>query len=395
MPKRRRNSLRTSSNHLVYVTTIPMTLDVLMRGHLAFMRGAGFTVTAIASPGEALDRVREREGVNVRPVRLGRDMSPLKDLVSVFRMVKELRLLRPDVVNAGTPKAGLVAMIAGWLSGVPVRIYTVRGLRSETLTGARRFVVGLAERVASFCATEVLCVSESLREVYVEAGYARAAKVAVIGAGSSNGIEVSRFTCSDERRQQTRASLGLSPTDPVVGFVGRIVRDKGIRELVSAFDRVRQTVPNCALVIVGSEETEDPIDDETRERLARGDGITSVGFVDDPAMIYCAFDVFAFPSYREGLPNAVLESAAAGVPCVGFDATGTRDVVQVGRTGLLVEVGDWEGLAEGILAYLADPQLRAEHGGNAHRRVAEAFGREQIWAQLADRYRLLLASDTR
>lgn len=322
-------------------------------------------------------------------------MSPLKDLVSVFRMVKELRLLRPDVVNAGTPKAGLVAMIAGWLSGVPVRIYTVRGLRSETLTGARRFVVGLAERVASFCATEVLCVSESLREVYVEAGYARAAKVAVIGAGSSNGIEVSRFTCSDERRQQTRASLGLSPTDPVVGFVGRIVRDKGIRELVSAFDRVRQTVPNCALVIVGSEETEDPIDDETRERLARGDGITSVGFVDDPAMIYCAFDVFAFPSYREGLPNAVLESAAAGVPCVGFDATGTRDVVQVGRTGLLVEVGDWEGLAEGILAYLADPQLRAEHGGNAHRRVAEAFGREQIWAQLADRYRLLLASDTR
>ncbi len=356
------------------------------------MRQAGFEVTAVSGPGPELEAAGEREGVAVEAVTLEREMRPLADLRSLIRLVALLRRRRPDVVNAGTPKAGMLGMVAARLTGVPVRIYTLRGLRAETMTGVGGRILAATERLTSWCATDVIAVSHSLRQAYVERGLAPAHKVTVLGGGSSNGIDPERFGPTDDDRRRIRAEAGFDPTTPVIGFVGRFVADKGIDHLVAAFDRVRERVPGAGLLLVGDYEDGDPVDEATRARISGGEAIHVTGIVPDAARHYAAFDVLALPSLREGFPNVPLEAAAAEVPTVGFDATGTRDAVIDGETGALVPIGDVEALADRLTAYLLDPDLRRGHGARARHRAVEEYRSERVWAHLEERYRTALAA---
>jgi glycosyltransferase involved in cell wall biosynthesis len=352
-------------------------------------------VFVVSSPGEELGAVVEAEGVEVVEVPMAREIRPLHDLVSLWRLYKVLRELKPDIVNAGTPKAGLLGMISARLARVPVRIYTLRGLRLETLGGPKRLITSLTEKVASACAGRVVSVSESLRRAYVGRGLASPSKVAVLGEGSSNGLDVTRFLPTEEnlrRAGELRERMVIPDGAPVVGFVGRFTRDKGVVELLDASEEVLKAVPNARFLLLGRLEEGDPIPEDYIRRLEEHPRVLRPGFVPDTAPYYHLMSVLAFPSRREGFPNAPLEAAAAGVPTAGFAVTGTVDAVVDGETGLLAPSGDANALARALIRLLRNDALRRKMGEAARERATGKFANERIWRGWLDLYRDELAA---
>ncbi len=380
---------------LVYVVTHPVTADVLLRGQLTFMREHGFDVTVIGAPGPELDRVRERERVDVVGLPMARQTHPRQDPVSLARLVGILRRIRPDIVNAGTTKAGLLGMLAARAVNVPVRIYLLRGLRLETAKGIMRPILAVTERIASACAHDVVCVSPSLKRLSVDGGYIPADKASVVGEGSSNGYDTERYRRTPElveKGQALASELGVQPDDRVIAFVGRLAWDKGITELLDAFEIVRREIPKTKLLLLGGDLGDEVAEDHLVARVRSAPGVIATGRIADLAPWYARMDVLAFPSYREGFPNVPAEAGSAEVPVVGFRSTGVIDVIDDGRTGTLVTPGDVEGLARGLIAYLRSPELGRAHGRAARARVEAKWERHAVWSAWLEAYRSRLAA---
>jgi glycosyltransferase involved in cell wall biosynthesis len=381
---------------LLYATTIGATARAFLRGQLRFMREQGFDVSVLSSPGEDLDACGQDDGVATLALSMEREIRPLADLMSLFHMWRLLRKVRPDVVNAGTSKAGLLGMLAARATGVPVRIYVLHGLRLETTTGWKRTILSWAERLAIRCSHRVLCVSPSLRDAAVEFGLAPPEKATVLGAGTANGLVASDFAPTPERREAARLLRdfhGIPHGAPVIGFVGRIVRDKGIVELLAAFEQVLRRHPTCRLLVLGAFEEGDPIPEEVAARLRRHERVVLAGFVRRPAPYYQAMDLLAFPTHREGFGNVAIEAAASEIPVVAFRVTGVVDSVVDGVTGTLVPRGDVPALAAAMTRYLDDEQLRTRHGQAGRERVERDFQPEAIWQATLELYRELLRDE--
>jgi glycosyltransferase involved in cell wall biosynthesis len=378
--------------HLVYIVTDPMSARLLLKGQLAYMREQGFHVHVICSPGNGLDVVEQREGVKSVAVCIPREMEPIRDLKALIRLVNVLRRLRPDIVNASTPKAGLLGMLAAAIVGVPVRIYTLRGLRAETARGAIRALLHVSERIASACAHRVLAVSTSLAREYHERGLADSKKVRVLGAGSSNGVDTGRFgnIRLEDDAEQLRTRYAIPASAPVIGFVGRLTKDKGIIELFETYERVLVRFPNTRLLLVGDFEEGDPVPPRYVDLIQHHPQVVRTGRIEDSAPLYQLMDVLAFPSYREGFPNVPLEAGASGIPIVGFRVTGVVDAVIDGETGTLVKAGQVDEFSESIARYLTDPRLKQTHGDAGRRRATKLFQPERLWRALLDEYEHLL-----
>jgi len=361
----------------------------LRRGQPAYLREAAFDVMIVSSPGEELERTAREEGVRSLGVRMEREISPLQDLNSLWRLYRVMRQFRPDLTDVGTPKAGLLGGLAAWLNRVPCRIYMLHGLRCETATGLKRRLLLFTERVACFCAHRVICVSESLRQKAVSLGIVELDRTAVLGSGSCNGVDAERFAPTVERLRaalELRWRLGIPEDAPVIGFVGRFVADKGIAELFEAYSQLRQISPELRLLLVGDFEEGDPVPRQLRERIKSDPHITITGFLRDVARYYHAMDVLALPTCREGFPTVVLEAHAAGKPVVTFRATGAVDAVVDGVDGIVVAVGDTRALAEAIARLISNPSLARTMGRNGYDRVLREFQPIRIWSAFAETY---------
>jgi lipopolysaccharide/colanic/teichoic acid biosynthesis glycosyltransferase len=361
------------------------------RGIPGRLRAAGFEPILLSAPGRSLQAISEEECVPTIAVPMERSIALVKDLRSLWRLCRIMRIVQPDIVDAGTPKAGLLVGLAARIQRVPRRVYRLLGLRLETETGFKRLILWITEWIACACANQVVCVSPSLRERVVALKLVSREKTAILANGSC-GVDTTHFVPEMTRSVATRKlsrEVGIPEGAPVIGFVGRLVKDKGIRELVAAFIELRRSLPDLHLLLVGGFEEEDSIDQEIREAIHSTPGIVRVGFVSDPDPYYKLMDVVALPTYREGFPQISLEAQASGIPVVTTDATGARDSVIHGITGIVVPVGNSIALAAAIARLLADPEFRARMGQAGRDWVVHAFRREIVWDAQVDLYQTL------
>jgi glycosyltransferase involved in cell wall biosynthesis len=367
---------------------------ILMRGQLAYLKSTGFDPALLSSPGKELQQIGALEGVPVFSVSMRREISPLRDLRSFFEIWWLLRRIKPAICNSGTTKAGLLVSLAAWLNRIACRVYTLRGLRFETAKGLKKVILTITERIACFSAHRVVCVSASLRERAIALRLVARSKTVLLGSGSSNGVDAGRFEPTPERLASAavlRRSLGIRPDQPVLGFAGRFARDKGIVELVTAFQLIRKELKEAVLLLIGNfEGVVDPIPDETRDAINQHPGIYHVRFTPQIEEYYLVMNVFVLPTHREGFPNTVLEAQAAGLPVITTDATGAVDSIEDGITGVLTPVGDADRLSKAVLLLLSDPVKLQAMGRLGRERVLRKFRNETVWGEMAALYRTML-----
>lgn len=361
----------------------------MLRGRLRALREAGFRVTLVSGPGELLEPTCAREGVAWCAIPMRRQIALFADAVSLVRLWLLLRRLKPDLVEFSTPKAGFLGMLAAWMCGVPRRVYMLRGLKLETSTGFKRCVLLAAERAAARCAHVVLCNSESLRARALALGVAPAAKLQLLGGGSSNGVDIELYAPGES---DIRERYDLPLDAPVVGFAGRLTRDKGLPELIEAFETILQAEPSAHLLLVGwFDASEDRLGGEMRRRIESHPRIRMTGYVERTAAFYRAMDVMVLPTWREGFPNAVLEAASTGIPVVTTLSTGSRDSVIPEVTGLLIPPGYPEAISEAVLKLLRDPARRRSMGRAARAWVVEHYIDDRVLGLTTEYYKSLLA----
>ena len=349
---------------LVIATTVPETLFTILRGQPRWL-SEHFDVVCVTSPGLQNAQVREAEGVEVIEVPMSRGISPVKDLFSIMRMCKVLRDLKPDIVHSYTPKAGLVAMLSAFFLRIPIRVHTFTGLVFPTCSGLKRQLLITVDRLICFSATRV--VPEGLGVAYdLSVNKVTGKTLEVIGHGNIAGVDVDYFCPSFSGRLEIGERLGF-----VFCFVGRLNRDKGIAELVRAFQKVSQP---AKLIIVGELDQTAPIDDETISMIRSDSSIITTGFLSDirPALAIC--DAVVLPSYREGFPNALLQAGAMAKPAIASDINGCNEIVENGHNGLLVTPGSVESLLFAMNEFLhMDEGELLKLGNSARKMVVERF----------------------
>lgn len=375
---------------VLHVMASPLSLCFL-RGQGDYMKKHEFELVVVCSPGGDAVLFAREEGVDVHQVSITRSFSPLKDLVSLIRLVRLIRRLRPIIVQAHTPKAGLLGMVAARLAGVRGRIYSMRGLPSLTARGGVRLMLECAERVSCTLARRVICESESLRAVVLARGLCNPAKCTVLANGSGHGVDAAvrfnpqRFRPEDADRIKKR--FNLPPSGPIIGFVGRLTLDKGLRELWRAWQVVKESHRDAVLFVVGDLDSRLPLPEGLLGELSSDARVRRTAWTSEIAEAYSVMDLLVLPSYREGLPNVVLEASAMEIPVVATDVVGCVDAIRPGVTGSLVPVRDPSALAAAIVRYLESPELRKRHGTNAREWVAASFQPQTIMNELVLEYR--------
>lgn len=380
---------------LVHITTVSQTLNFLVP-HFRALRTRGVDVHVIAAPGTDLDRFVKDEGVTGHAIPMTRRITPWRDLLALVALIRIFRDLRPDIVHAHTPKAGLLGMLAARLTGVPVRVYHLHGLPLETATGLKRAVLAWCDWLACRCAHQIYSVSFGVREVIVEERICSPERIRVLKQGSISGIDAAHKFAPQPKsgsvRNEVRTRWGIGHDDLVVGFVGRLVRDKGFRELAASWQILREEFHHAHLLIAGRFEVDDPALSLARQQLESDERVHFVGHEPNMPPLFSAMDVIAFPTYREGLPYVPLEAAAMQLPVVASRVTGCVDVVVDGVTGTLIPARDSTALADAVRSYLIDPRLRDRHGQQARQHVVTNFAPQEVLSALFDEYDLLLRS---
>ena len=375
---------------LVRIVTSAGSL-VLVSGQLRYVAENGYDCFAVSGgPEENSREFTEREGIPttliphlVRPISIGNDLRALFELIRLFR--KE----EPDIVHANTPKASLLGRVAAWICRGPHRIYTVTGLRFETSTGFMRWLLKTMERITCACATKVIPEGQGVKKtLYRE--HITSKPMAVLHNGNINGIDLEYFDRTPEvveRANQIREEVGGAFT---FLFVGRIVRDKGITELVDAFEKVHMEHPETRLLLVGTQEPQlDPLPDRTQLLIADNDAIIEAGWQDDVRPWFVASDLFPFPSYREGFPNVVMQAGALGVPSIVTDINGSNEIIIEGQNGTIIPTRDTDALYRKMTDALEQRDRLTEMSAKCRPLIASRYRQEDVWRATMEMYRSL------
>lgn len=354
------------------VATVPFFLYNHLRGQIAATVAAGHEVVLVSSGGAETEWLKAIPGVTFHEIEIPRKISPFRDLRALWRLYLFFRREKFDIVHSTTPKAGMLCAIAGFLARTPIRLHTFTGQAWVELHGLLRSVAKAGDWLTAHLDTFCYADSQSQKDFIVSEGICDKTRIRVPGSGSLAGVDLSRFDPEKwkDSKAGTRHELGIPEGYRVITFIGRITRDKGIDELLAAFDSLREQ--RCALLLIGPGETKDGT--LSNSATATGDSdIRYIGYSHEPERYLAVTDIFCLPSYREGFGNVVIEAAAMGVPTVGTDIAGLRDAVLDGETGLLVSPRNVEQLSHALGTLLTDDEMRNRMGQNAQRRVRRNF----------------------
>lgn len=367
---------------IIRSATVPQSLDSFCNGVLKEL-SKEYEVVAVSSPGEALDRVSRREGVRTISVPMERHISLKNDLRSFWKMWCVMRRERPDLVHSMTPKAGLICMMAAWLARVPRRVHMFTGLVWPTSTGLKRRILMATDWLTCACATHIIPEGEGVKNDLLSHHITRK-PIKVLGYGNVKGIDMEHYN-------PTLFSNVSHQEGFTFVFVGRIVRDKGINELVAAFDRLHGNYPDARLVLIGPREDNlDPVMPATLERINSGNGIEAVGPQSDVRPFYASADALVFPSYREGFPNVVIEAGAMGLPSIVTDINGSREIIIDGQNGVIIPPRDEDALYLAMKRFVEHPDEVAAMAHNARGLIASRYEQSYVRQCLYDFYHEIL-----
>lgn len=374
---------------MCFVTTIPISLN-FFKGQLDYINNNVFDVIAISSEKDRLLEFGKSEKISVHCIPMKRKISLLNDVVSLFRFIFYFKKIQPYIVHGNTPKGAFLSMLAARLINIPIRIYMCHGLRYQGAHGGLKILLKLMEKLTCLCATEILCVSEGVRIFLIKDNICEENKLKVILNGSANGIDTAYYNRANlVDLDQQKKKLGISDTDFVYCFVGRIVGDKGINELINAFDRLQMyLVEPIHLIIVGKQERNlDPILRLTQEKILRNPHIHMLGVQSDVRPYMAIANAVVLPSYREGFGQVLVEACSLGVPCITTDIIGCNEIIQDGINGKIIPPRDEEALYAMMKWFYEhrDDEVKMM-AKNARPIIVERYEQHKVWEALLDEY---------
>ena len=367
---------------LIIITTVPMSLATLVKGQAKYL-SSYFDVKLVTSFSEKNQEISKDEGVELKSIDMTRQITIIKDLKALIELYKYFKNQKPDIVYTFTPKAGLLGMMASFLSRVPVRIHNVVGMPLMEATGKKFILLKFIERLTYFFSTNLFCNSFGLKKFINENLTKKDVKV--IAQGSINGVDTEFFknTKTLDEKELIRDKFKIDKKDFVITFVGRIVKDKGINELIEAFVNLSKKYNNLKLLLVGDyEEHLNPIKKENKILIDSLDSIITVGFQNDIRDFLSITDLFVLPSYREGLPNSLIEAGSFGIPLLATNINGCNEIIDDGITGILVEKKSAKKLEEAIDKLLEDKELYNSIKLKVRDRIIEKYEQKYFWNEL-------------
>ncbi|MEY2631332.1 MAG: N-diacetylbacillosaminyl-diphospho-undecaprenol alpha,3-N-acetylgalactosaminyltransferase [Bacteroidota bacterium] len=377
---------------LVRITTVPISLEKLLAGQLRYM-SQFYRVVAVSSEKDNLERLGEKEKVATFHVHLTRKITPIADFKALIRLYFYFRKTKPAIVHTHTPKAGTIGMLAAKLAGVKIRLHTVAGLPLLEETGTKRKILNAVEKLTYACATKVYPNSVGLKDIIIQSRFCQPNKLKVIANGSSNGIDTEYFSrkhFSEDTLSQLQKQLGIQSEDFVFVFVGRLVKDKGINELIQAFCRLPQEQHPVKLLLVGDYESDlDPLQPNTLAQITSNPNIISTGFQTDVRPYFCLSHALVFPTYREGFPNVVLQAGALDLPGIVTNINGCNEIIVPGKNGLIIPVKEENAIFDAMQFFIHHPQETSAMKKNAREMIETRYKQAVVWEAIRQEYQIL------
>lgn len=377
---------------LIRITTVSMALTTLLKGQLRFM-DQYFDVLAVSSGGGTFDDVAKNEGVRTHPLTMSRTITPFKDLISLYKLYKLFKKEKPFIVHTHTPKAGTLGMIAAKLAGVPHRMHTIAGLPLLITTGPKRVLLNTVEKITYSCATMIYPNSFAMKDIIIQQGFTKESKLKVIEKGSTNGVDTDHFDpklFDETSKTKLRSELGINKDDLVFVFIGRIVKDKGMNELMHTFAKLNLEYPKTKLLLVGPYEDHlNPLLPETYNLIKNHESIAHVGYQKDVRPYFAISDVLAFPSYREGFPNVVMQAGAMGIASIVTDINGCNEIIEHGKNGLIIPSKNQDALFDAMKYMINHPEERINMANSSRSNIENNYQQKIVWNALLKEYQNL------
>jgi glycosyltransferase involved in cell wall biosynthesis len=369
---------------IIIITTVPMSLATLVKGQAKYL-STYYDVKLVTSYSEENDLIASYEGVEIKSINMSRQITPIKDLISLTKIFFYIIKEKPQIVYTFTPKAGLLGMIASFVARVPVRIHNIVGMPLMEASGNKKKLLKFIEKLTYSFSTNLFSNSFGLKE-YINKNLTNK-EIKVVAQGSINGVDTEFFkdNFSQHEKRIIRNKYGIDKNSFVITFVGRIVKDKGINELVESFIELINKYDNLILLLVGDyEEHLNPIKEKNKKLIDNSKNIITVGFQKDIRRFLSISDLFVLPSYREGLPNSLIEAGSFGIPIIATDINGCNEIVNNKKIGLLVEKKDKESLKNAIELLIIDKELYNNIKLNIRNYMIERYDQKYFWKELKD-----------
>lgn len=374
---------------LIRITTVPGSFTTLLKGQLKFM-SQYYHVIGISSNREAMNLFGLDEGIDTRAITMTRSITPFKDLKAAFLLYKIFRKEKPFIVHTHTPKAGTVGMLASWFARVPHRLHTIAGLPLLETNGLKRTLLNTVEKITYRCATQILPNSLELERIILNENFTTKKKIKVIGQGSSNGIDTSHYDrniISISQKETIRKELNISKTDFVFIFVGRLVKDKGLNELIAAFTTLSKNNPSNKLILLGDREIDlDPLLPKTEMLIKENKNISALGFIRDIRPYLAVSKALVFPSYREGFPNVVLQASSMELPCIVTDINGCNEIIKDKTNGIIIPAKNEKAILDAMIRIKSNQKEYNHMVINSRPLIVERYQQEYIWNELLKNY---------